>query len=167
MRILKSLFVLLFFISLASPVCAMENMSISPLAVVCDPGYVSYTETSRVLSTLIFGNNGYAENNTAVTQSISEQITRTVYSSISGGTTVELNYVAGKIGYNVEVAAGISTTKSQTIYVSVPPFTTATFSYGSAIVKTVGSLKYLNKNCTYTYKNISANYSYGSYYRWN
>jgi hypothetical protein len=167
MKILKSLFVVLFFISLASPVNAIETMSITPFAIVCDPGYVSYTESSRIIAASIDGNNGYAENNTGVTQSISEVITRTVYASISGGTTVELNYVAGKIGYKVEVAAGISTTKSQTINVNVPPYTSATFSYGSAIVKTIGTLKYLNKNCTYSYKNITANYTYGSYYRWN
>ncbi len=53
MKILKGLFIFLFTISLASPVNALE--SVTPYAVVCDPGYVSYTETSRIFAPLILG----------------------------------------------------------------------------------------------------------------
>jgi hypothetical protein len=156
----------LLIIGLTQPISAYEGTTITPNVVVCTPGIVSYTQTSTRTRNIL-GTQGISTNNSGITQTYSNSVERAVFSSVSIGGNAELNYIAGKIGISTEVSAGITTTYTSTISVTVPPYSSITWSHGTRAVKSTGTMKYINGNCTYTNKSITADYSYAYYADWS
>lgn len=144
---------------------ASFDQGYEPEAIVCTPGLVSYTENGRTLMKQV-NQTGNSHNSSSVTQTSINSVMRTAFASITVGGNAELSLIVSKIGFYTEVSAGVSVNLSDTITVNVPPYSTVYWEYGSNLVKTTGSLKYINDDCSYTNKTVTAEYTYDRYYRW-
>lgn len=126
---------------------------------------VIYTQNS-------YSNNQYgivtdqAKNDTGTSQVM--QVTRTRKQIFTGtvGVKAERDAILAKIGVNAEVSYGVEKSISYTAITTVPPYKTYKVDIGSNLVRTSGTLKTRNTDCSTSTKSGSIRVTSGVYVRW-
>lgn len=161
--------VLLFGLGMTN-ISANGNEDISTRAPVC-------VETTQYIANKTTRNNqisrqGDVSNPAASTIVRTYTFTRKYYASasVSGNYTsgTALSLISGKIQIAAEVEVGTNLSETESTQISVPPYTSIHFEFGTKTVSSSGYIQRMNSNCTTTRTNASANYSYADYIStWN
>lgn len=127
---------------------------------------ISYTESTssnkpyNIVTTM-------AINETATTQTMTVNKTRSRTFSGNISATAERQAVLAKVGGRVEVGYGVTNTVSVSASTVVPGNTTYKVDIGSILLTTSGTISITNKDCSLTKKNnLNLKWTEGEYIRW-
>lgn len=137
----------------------------SPKAVRCEISR-TYKPSSTTRGVPIVSTVVTAKNSTGTQQSMSYTKSREVYFKGSVTLSAEANYIVGSIGGSVEAGYGNSYTKSVSINLVVPAYTTYYVDVGSLQTSTSGYLVNRFEDCSTTSKSVWVKFTTGQYVEW-